>query len=100
MPRVHRPPTGPGVGMTEAEVDQLLVHTFPGQVAVSNGQAFKCLNISTSYGHLLLAAGVLRRVHLGRLSRVSVSSIRELLLNGVSPEVVIYKRRKLARPRK
>jgi hypothetical protein len=43
------------------------------------------LRIEKSLGYQLIALGYLRRVHIGRSSRILVSSIRDVLLRGVPP---------------
>ena len=68
-----------------AAVDELLARLFPGAAAVSNARAFAALDIKNSLDFELLNLGVLERIKIGKCSRVTVPSIRKVLLYGVPP---------------
>jgi hypothetical protein len=68
----------------DAAVDAL----FKGALAVSTPRAFKALGIGVNKGHDLLNSGALKSVKLGRARRVYVSSIKQLLRDGLPPKPV------------
>jgi hypothetical protein len=48
-------------------------------VAVTPADAFKALGIGTTKGYELINAGKLKRIKIGRASRITVASIRALV---------------------
>jgi hypothetical protein len=70
---------------TEAEVDGRIAEVFGSAGAVPNQRAFDFMSIEKSTGYELIARGHLRRIKIGRSSRITVGSIKEVLLNGVPP---------------
>jgi hypothetical protein len=79
------PPAPPGTPPSADEVEARLRALFGNAAAVPNAAAFAALSIQKTLGFELISRGILKRTKIGRASRISVDSIKQVLLNGVPP---------------
>ena len=81
-------------------IDQRIDEICKGAALVSPKIAFQVLGIKSAFGFELLAAGILERIHVGRSSRVSVSSIKRVAKYGAASPQAPVKAAKAAAKRR
>jgi hypothetical protein len=77
--------TLPVLATTAEAIDARLMQLFPGAIAVPRLAAFAALRIKKSFGDQLLAQGILTKVKFGKLSQVTIESIKHVMIHGIPP---------------